>query len=78
MGVTVEAAEEEEVEDDEGKGRKRKRRRMNILADRHTVPSYLHRKQKQTDRQDGIAYYTHGRKKQGAAGSKRVASAFCD
>lgn len=51
---------------------------MNILADRHTVPSYLHRKQKQTDRQDGIAYYTHGRKKQGAAGSKRVASAFCD
>ena len=32
----------------------------------------------QTDRQDGFPYYTHGRKRQGAAGSKRVASAFVD
>ena len=59
----------------EERGRREgKKKTMNILADT-ARQLQIPKADRQAKRQP---YYTHGRKRQGAAGSKRVASAFGD
>jgi hypothetical protein len=54
--------------------RREKKKTMNILADT-ARQLQIPKADRQAKRQP---YYTHGRKRHGAAGSKRVASAFGD